>query len=241
MSSVSAYFTTVFRLTWSIRAISDLERPAASIDRISFTVSRGTVISSILPGRARQSNRPGKPYGEGRALGPRGAALLLKLLNFSCSRCLFPSDHSDRFLVNTNMSQTKILVGARASYLFDREERGIRWRVAPRIITCFLTVRYGKNRLSGYYSKVWSPLRRLHMLKTEFETSIRYQTLVHYIYPGQRTGQLNENNNPISFDNANTSNGVGLSVSCLHCRGRSYNASTKLIEATLVVATLLLP
>ena len=92
----------MFRLTWSIRAISDLERPAASIDRISFTVSRGTVISSILPGRARQSNRPGKPYGEGRAPGPRGEALLLKLLNFSCSRCLFPSDHSDHFLVNIN-------------------------------------------------------------------------------------------------------------------------------------------
>ena len=102
MSSMSAYFATVFRLTWSIRAISDLERPAASIDRISFTVSRGTVISSILPGRARQSNHPGKPYGEGRAPGPRGAALLLKLLNFSCSRCLFPSDHSDHFLVNIN-------------------------------------------------------------------------------------------------------------------------------------------
>lgn len=99
---MSAYFATVFRLTWSIRAISDLERPAASIDRISFTVSRGTVISSILPGRARQSNRPGKPYGEGRAPGPRGAALLLKLLNFSCSRCSFPSDHSDHFLENIN-------------------------------------------------------------------------------------------------------------------------------------------
>ncbi len=98
-----AYFATVFRLTWSTRAISDLERPAASIDRILFTVSWGTVISSILPGRARQSNRPGKPYGEGRAPGPRGAALLLKLLNFSCSRCLFPSDHSDHFLVNINI------------------------------------------------------------------------------------------------------------------------------------------
>ena len=97
-----AYFATVFRLTWSIRAVSDLERPAASIDRISFTVSRGTVISSILPGRARQSNRPGKPYGEGRAPGPRGAALLLKLLIFSCSRCLFPSEHSDHFLVHIN-------------------------------------------------------------------------------------------------------------------------------------------
>ena len=98
-----ACLLTVFRLTWSILAISDLERPAASIDRISFTVSRGTVISSILPGRARQRNRPGKPYGEGRAPGPRGAALLFKLLNFSCSRCLFPSEHSDHFLVNINI------------------------------------------------------------------------------------------------------------------------------------------
>lgn len=97
-----AYFATVFRLAWSSRAISDLERPAASNDRISFTVSRRTVVSSILPGRARQSNRPGKPYGEGHAPGSRGAALLLKLLNYSCSRCSFPSDHSDHFLVNIN-------------------------------------------------------------------------------------------------------------------------------------------
>lgn len=97
MSSMSAYSATVFRLTWGIRAISDLERPATSIDRISFNVSRGTVISSILPGRARQSNSPGKPYGEGRAPGTGGAALLLKLLNFSCSWCLIPSDHSDHF------------------------------------------------------------------------------------------------------------------------------------------------
>lgn len=28
---------------------------------------------------------------------------MLKLLNFSCSRCLFPSDHSDHFLVNINI------------------------------------------------------------------------------------------------------------------------------------------
>ena len=33
---------------------------------------------------------------------PRGAALLLKLLNFSCSRCPFPGDRSDHFLVNIN-------------------------------------------------------------------------------------------------------------------------------------------
>ena len=58
----------------------------------------------MLPGRARQSDRPGKPYGEGRAPGPRGAALLLKLLNFSCSQYLFPSDHSDHFLVNINIA-----------------------------------------------------------------------------------------------------------------------------------------
>lgn len=98
----AAYFATVFRLARSTRAISDLERPAASIDRISFTVSRDTVISSTLPGPVRQSNRPGKPCGEGRAPGPRGAALLLKLLNFSCSRCSFSSEHSDHFLVNIN-------------------------------------------------------------------------------------------------------------------------------------------
>lgn len=70
-----AYFATVFRLTWCTRAVSDFERPVASIDRISFAVSRGAVISSILPGRVRQSNRPGKPCGEGRAPGTGGAAL----------------------------------------------------------------------------------------------------------------------------------------------------------------------
>lgn len=35
---MSEYFATVSRLTRSTRAISDLERPAASIDRMSFTV-----------------------------------------------------------------------------------------------------------------------------------------------------------------------------------------------------------
>ena len=35
-------------------------------------------------------------------MGPRSTALLLKLLNFSCSRCSFPSDHSDHLLVNIN-------------------------------------------------------------------------------------------------------------------------------------------
>lgn len=100
---MSAYFATVFRLARSTRAASDLERPAASIDRISFTVPGGAVISPpVLPGWARQSDRPGKPYGEGRAPGPSGAALLLKLLIFSCSRCSFPSDRSDHFLANIN-------------------------------------------------------------------------------------------------------------------------------------------
>ena len=78
MSSMSAYFATVLRLTRSLRAISALGTPSASIDRISFLVSRGTVISSILPGRPRQSARPGQPYGEGRAPGPGGAALVIK-------------------------------------------------------------------------------------------------------------------------------------------------------------------
>ena len=31
---------------------------------------------------------------------------MLKLLNFSCSRCLFPSDHSDHFLVNINSQRS---------------------------------------------------------------------------------------------------------------------------------------
>lgn len=93
MSSMSAYFATVFRLTWSTLAISDLERPAASIDRISFTVSRGTVIFSILPGRARQSNRPGKPYGGGRAPGPGARP--------SCLNCSIIRAHGAHFPVIT--------------------------------------------------------------------------------------------------------------------------------------------
>ncbi len=47
-----------------------LVTPSASIARISFLMSRGTAISPVLPGRARQSRRPGKRYGEGRAPGP---------------------------------------------------------------------------------------------------------------------------------------------------------------------------
>lgn len=36
---------------------------------------------------------------------------MLKLLNFSCSRCLFPSDHSDHFLVNINISEASAAEG----------------------------------------------------------------------------------------------------------------------------------
>lgn len=32
---------------------------------------------------------------------------MLKLLNFSCSRCSFPSDHSDHFLVNINIRERR--------------------------------------------------------------------------------------------------------------------------------------
>ena len=36
---------------------------------------------------------------------------MLKLLNFSCSRCLFPSDHSDHFLVNINRREALLARG----------------------------------------------------------------------------------------------------------------------------------
>lgn len=64
MSSMSAYFATVLQLTQSLLAISARGTPPASIDRISFIMSWGTVISSTLPGRARQSLRPGIQYGD---------------------------------------------------------------------------------------------------------------------------------------------------------------------------------
>ena len=41
-----------------------------------------------------------------RKRGPRSLALLLKLLNFSCSRCSFPDDHSNHFLVNINRRES---------------------------------------------------------------------------------------------------------------------------------------
>ncbi len=49
---------------------------------------------------------------------------MLKLLNFSCSRCSFPGDHSDHFLVNIN---TYVCVGASwscARLLVDPRNRG---------------------------------------------------------------------------------------------------------------------
>ena len=41
---------------------------------------------------------------------------MLKLLNFSCSRCSFPSDHSDHFLVNINKREVARLE-AQVAYL----------------------------------------------------------------------------------------------------------------------------
>ena len=41
-----------------------------------------------------------------RKHGPRSLVLLLKLLNFSCSQCSFPDDHSDHFLVNINRRES---------------------------------------------------------------------------------------------------------------------------------------
>lgn len=72
----------------------------------------------------------------------RSAALLLKLLNFSCSRCSFPSDHSDHFLVNINtiVAQTKTHAGPRRriarkdwrSHGARYEMRGTREQPGPR-------------------------------------------------------------------------------------------------------------
>lgn len=87
ISSMSAYFAIVFRLTPSLLAISARGTLPASIDRISFIMSKGTVISSVLPGRAWQSLHPGTQYVEGRSpLIPGGAALVIILLNSQCPR-----------------------------------------------------------------------------------------------------------------------------------------------------------
>lgn len=47
--------------------ISDLERSAASMNRISFAGARGAVICSFLPVLVSHSSQHGKLYGEGRA------------------------------------------------------------------------------------------------------------------------------------------------------------------------------
>lgn len=44
MFDMSSYSATAIRLTWNVRVISDLERPAASTSRISFAGARGTVL-----------------------------------------------------------------------------------------------------------------------------------------------------------------------------------------------------
>ena len=66
---------------------------------------------------------------------------MLKLLNFSCSRCSFPSDHSDHFLVNIN---TPLLLACPAGggfglMLWRTAFRGFPWRV--------MFVRMGKGRV----------------------------------------------------------------------------------------------
>lgn len=82
MSSASAYFATVLRLTPSLRAISALGTPEASIFRISCLVSGGTVILTLLPAPLAKANAPGGNIRRGRA--PCGArpSLLIKLLSF---------------------------------------------------------------------------------------------------------------------------------------------------------------
>ena len=47
--------------------ITDLERSAASMNRISFAGARGTIACSILPVLASHSSQHGKLYSEGRA------------------------------------------------------------------------------------------------------------------------------------------------------------------------------
>lgn len=103
ISSMSAYFATVLRLMPGLLAISARGTLPASIDRISFIMSKGTVISSVLPGRAWQSLHPGTQYVEGRSppdprwRGPRDHSA-----QFSMPTALKKRDHSGHFLVNNN-------------------------------------------------------------------------------------------------------------------------------------------
>lgn len=60
----------------------------AFIGRISFIMFGDTVISSILPERARQSLLSGTPCGEGRAPGPRGRGPRALSAQFSMTKML---------------------------------------------------------------------------------------------------------------------------------------------------------
>ena len=100
-------FTVVSTISFSRTAymqITDLERSAASMNRISFAGARGTIACSILPVLVSQSGQHWKAIRRGSRAGSRGATLLIYLLNYSCSRRLFPGNHSDYFIVNINMS-----------------------------------------------------------------------------------------------------------------------------------------
>lgn len=99
---MSAYSATAILLARSVRAIPDLELPAASNDRISFAWSMGAVVCSILPVLVSQSGQHWKAIRRGSRAGSRGATISIYLLNFSCSRRSFPGDHSDHFIVNIN-------------------------------------------------------------------------------------------------------------------------------------------
>ena len=70
----------------------DLTRHAAASPR-PYSRRRGYTGPLFAPGKARGSAAP--PV-------LRGAALMLKLLNSSCSRCSANRDHADHFLVNIN-------------------------------------------------------------------------------------------------------------------------------------------
>lgn len=87
-----------------VHADYGLERSAASMNRISFAGARGTIACSILPVLVSQSGQHRKAIRRGSRAGSRGATLLVYLLNYSCSRRLFPGNHSDYFIVNINMS-----------------------------------------------------------------------------------------------------------------------------------------
>lgn len=51
-------------------------------------------------------------------LRPGDTAILIKLLNCSCSQCSFPGNHSNHFLVSINIAARVVLVGHKA--ILDR-------------------------------------------------------------------------------------------------------------------------